>query len=70
MTKLIQSMSDGLLSVFAPKVRASAACPACHLVGQCGACNGNRRYRTRVCYSGPGCQYETTTCVAVASCAP
>lgn len=69
MTKLIQRMSDGLLSAFAPKITA-AACRACEIVGQCGGCNGNRRYRSRVCYSGPGCQIETVTCVTVASCAP
>jgi hypothetical protein len=68
MTRLIQSMSDSLLSVFAPKITA-AACRACEVVGQCG-CGGNRRYRTRVCYSGPGCQRETTTCVARTECAP
>lgn len=69
MMKLIQSMSDGLLSVFAPKVQASAYCPPCRVFGQCG-CNGNRRYRSRVCYSGPGCQTETVTCVARTECAP
>jgi len=70
MTKLIQRVSDSLLSALAPKVQASAACMSCRLIGQCGDCNGNRRYRKRVCYSGPGCQVETVTCVTVASCAP
>jgi len=70
MTKLIQSMSDGLLSVFAPKIQASAACRPCVVFGQCGGCNGNRRYKRKVCYSGPGCQTETVTCVARSECAP
>ncbi len=70
MTRLIQSMSDSLLSVFAPKIQASAICPSCVAFGQCGGCNGNRRYRWRRCWSGPGCQTETVTCVARTECAP
>jgi len=70
MTKLIQRMSDSLLSAIAPKIQAAAICPPCRVFGQCGGCNGNRRYRRRVCYSGPGCQTATVTCVARDECAP
>ena len=70
MTKLIERMSDGLLAVFAPRIQASAACPPCRWTGQCGGCNGNRRYRIKVCLSGPGCQTETRTCAADPGCAP
>lgn len=70
MTKLVGNMSDRLLAVFAPKIEAAAICPPCKRVGQCGGCNGNRRYRWKECLSGPGCQTLTRTCAAADECAP
>lgn len=70
MTKFVERMSDGLLAVLAPRIQASAICPPCRWTGQCGGCNGNRRYRIKVCLSGPGCQTETRTCAADPGCAP
>jgi hypothetical protein len=70
MTRFVENMSDRLLAVFAPKIEAAAVCPPCTRSGPCGGCNGNRRYRWRVCLSGPGCQTETRTCAASSECAP
>jgi hypothetical protein len=70
MTKFVGSLSDRLLSVFAPKIEASAICPPCRWIGQCGSCNGNRRYRIKECLYGPGCQSVSRTCAADPGCAP
>jgi hypothetical protein len=70
MMKLVERVSDSLLGVFAPKIEAAAICPPCRFVGQCGNCNGNRRYRRRECLYGPGCQAVEVTCVTDPGCAP
>jgi hypothetical protein len=70
MTKIVERISDGLLAVFAPRIQASAICPPCRWIGQCGSCNGNRRYRIKECLYGPGCQAVNRTCSADPGCAP
>lgn len=70
MTRFVETMSDRLLAVFAPKIEAAAICPPCTWKGQCGGCNGNRRYRIKECFYGPGCQAVERTCAADPGCAP